>query len=143
MSINSSSLRLWYARIVMVSAVLIFAFLASLYAFNPTAGIDMFGVSISGEPHSITFLRTSLGAMFSGLFFASAIGLVKPRLFMTCLTIVISFMATIVGLRLYGLAIDGITDTNLSELRNEGLFLLFFISGWLSHPRSGRETTPK
>ncbi|MDG2243636.1 MAG: hypothetical protein P8L66_09085 [Rhodospirillaceae bacterium] len=113
------------------------------YAFNPMAGIDMFGVSISGEPHSITFLRTSLGAMFYGLFFTFAIGLVRPHLFVTGLTVVIGFMTAIVVWRFYGLAIGGITDTNLSELRNEGLFLLFFISGWVSYPRSSSEAIPE
>ncbi|NKB43900.1 MAG: hypothetical protein GKS03_06430 [Alphaproteobacteria bacterium] len=133
MKIDTAKLRLWYARAVMTYAVLIFAFLSALYAFNPLAGIDMFGVSLSGEAHSITFLRTSLGAMFSGLFFASAIGIVRPRLFMTCLTIVVGFMTMIVALRLYGLTIDGVTPKNLSELRNEGLSLLVFMSGWIAH----------
>ena len=135
MSTNTVKLRLWYARAVMTYAVLIFGFLTSLYAFNPLAGIDMFGVSLSGEAHSITFLRTSLGAMFSSLFFASAIGLLRPRLFLTCLTIVVGAMTMIVALRLYGLAVDGVTAKNISELRNEGLSLLVFVSGWASYPR--------
>lgn len=135
MPARSDTLRLWYARVVMTYAVVIFAFLSILYAFNPLAGIDMFGVSLSGEAHSITFLRTSLGAMFSSLFFASAIGLLRPRLFLTCLTIVVGAMTMIVTLRLYGLAVDGVTAKNISELRTEGLSLLVFISGWIAYPR--------
>jgi hypothetical protein len=135
MQISGSKIRLWYARIVMGFAFLIYAFLASLYAFNPLDGIEMFGVSLSGEAHSITFLRTGLGTLFSSLFLASAIGLVRPKLFMTCLTIIVTVMAIIVALRLYGLAIDGVTDKNLSELRNEGSFWLLFVTAWIAHPR--------
>lgn len=137
---KKAKIRLWYARIVMAYALVIFAFLSVLYAFNPLDGIDMFGVSLSDEAHSITFLRTSLGAMFSSLFFASAIGLVRPKLFLTCLTIVVGAMTMIVTLRLYGLAVDGVTAKNLSELRNEGLSLLVFISGWIASPRDGATT---
>ena len=132
---QSDNVRLWYARAVMTFAVLIFGFLAGLYAFNPLAGIDMFGVSLSGEAHSITFLRTGLGAMFSSLFLASTIGLARPKLFMTCLTILVGVMTIIVALRLYGLDVDGITDKILSELRTEGISLLIFVSGWVAHPR--------
>lgn len=128
--------RLWYARIIMGLALLMFAFLAQLYAFTPLNGIDMFGVSLSGEAHSITFLRTSLGAMFSSLFFTCLIGLIRPKWFFTCLTFVVGVMTMIVALRLYGFAVDGITDTNISELRNEGLGWLLFLSGWIAYPRS-------
>ena len=135
---NITKLRLWYARLVMVLAALMYGFLASLYAFNPLAGIDMFGVSLSGEAHSVTFLRTGVGAMFSSLFLASLIGLARPKLFMTCLTIIAGVMTIIVTLRIYGLSVDGVTDKNLSELRTEGLSWLFFVSGWLSYPNTAR-----
>jgi hypothetical protein len=131
----ASPIRLWYARVIMALALLMFAFLAQLYAFNPLNGIDMFGVSLSGEAHSITFLRTGLGAMFSSLFFCCLIGLVKPQHFLTCLTFVVGVMTMIVALRLYGLAVDGVTPKNMSELRNEGLGWLIFLSGWIAYPR--------
>ena len=135
---NITKLRLWYARLVMVLAALMYGFLASLYAFNPLAGIDMFGVNLSGEAHSVTFLRTGVGAMFSSLFLASLIGLARPKLFMTCLTMIVGVMTIIVVLRVYGLSVDGVTDKNLSELRTEGLSWILFISGWLSYPRTAR-----
>jgi len=99
-------------------------------------GIDMFGVTLSGEAHSITFLRTSLGAMFSSLFFCCLIGLVRPQYFLTCLTFVVGVMTMIVALRLYGFAVDGITPKNISELRNEGLGWLIFLSGWIAYPKA-------
>ncbi|MEQ8509739.1 MAG: hypothetical protein RIF37_15525 [Rhodospirillaceae bacterium] len=60
---SSTKRRLWHARLVMGLILIIYGFLASLYVFNPLAGIDMFGVSLSGEAHSVTFLRTEVGAM--------------------------------------------------------------------------------
>ena len=136
---NTGKIRLWYARVIMGLCVLMFAFLAQLYVFQPLNGIDMFGVSVSGEAHSITFLRTSLGAMFASLFFTSVIGIARPKLFFTCLSFIVGVMTLIVALRLYGFAVDGITDTNISELRNEGIGWLIFLSGWLAYPRNTQE----
>jgi hypothetical protein len=133
---KSGRIRLWYARVIMGLALLMFLFLAQLYAFTPLNGIDMFGVTLSGEAHSITFLRTSLGAMFSSLFFCCLIGLVRPQYFLTCLTFVVGVMTMIVALRLYGFAVDGITPKNISELRNEGLGWLIFLSGWIAYPKA-------
>lgn len=120
----------------MALAVVLFGFLAQLYAFTPLDGIDMFGISVSGEAHSITFLRTGVGGMFASLFLASLIGLVRPRLFYPCLTFIVGVNAMIVLLRLYGLAVDGITPTNISELRDEGIGWLVLFSGWLACPRN-------
>jgi len=133
---RSNMIRLWYARVVLAGAVAMFGFLANLYAFNPLNGIDMFGVTLSGEPHSVTFLRTGLGAMFTSMFLASLIGLVRPHLFLTCLTVIVGIMTVIVALRVLGLVIDGVSEKNMSELRNEGIGWLIFLSGWLAYPRS-------
>lgn len=135
MQINTHKIRLWYARGVLGVAALLFAFLAQFYVLTPLNGIDMFGVSVSGEAHSITFLRTGVGAMFSSLLVASVVGLAKPKLFHTCISIVVIAMTLIVAIRLYGLSVDGVTDKNLSELRTESTSLLIFLSGWLSYPK--------
>ncbi len=128
--------RLWYARAVLALAAFLFSFLAYLYAVTPLNGIDMFGVTISGEPHSVTFLRTGLGAMFTSLLITSVLGLVRPSLFLTCLSFVVGVMTVIVALRVFGLAVDGVSAKNLSELQTEGVCWLIFVSGWLAYPRS-------
>ena len=120
----------------MALAVFLFAFLAYLYAVTPLNGIDIFGVTLSGEPHSVTFLRTGLGAMFTSLFLTSALGLLRPSQFLTCMTFVVGVMTVIVALRLFGLALDGVSAKNLSELQTEGLCWLIFVSGWLAYPRT-------
>jgi hypothetical protein len=129
--------RIWYARAVLAVAALLFAFLAHLYVMTPLDGIDMFGVSLSGEPHSVTFLRTGLGAMFASLFLTSVVGLIRPRLLLTCLTFVVGVMSLIVAIRVYGLAVDGVSDKNLSELTTEATCWLVFVTGWLCLPKGG------
>jgi hypothetical protein len=32
--------------------------------------------------------------------------------------------------------VDGITPKNISELRNEGLGWLIFLSGWIAYPKA-------
>ena len=140
MPLNILKLRLWYARSVMALACLMFAFLANLYALTPLSGIDMFGVSVSGDAHSITFLRTGVGTLFVGLLLASVMGLVRPKLFLTCLTIIVIAMTIIVSLRLYGIAFDGMSEKNMSELQTESFSWLLFLSGWIAYPRHTAQT---
>lgn len=140
MQVNTHKIRLWYAHGVLGFAALLFSFLAQLYVLTPLNGIDMFGVSVSGEAHSITFLRTGVGAMFSSLLVASVTGLARPKLFYTCISIVVTTMTLIVAIRLFGLSVDGITDKNLSELRTESASWLIFLSGWLSYPKQNDST---
>jgi hypothetical protein len=66
--------RLWFARIVMAYAFAINAFLAWLYIVEPQKHIGIFGVTISGTPESLNFLRAGPGAMFAGL----ALGALQP-----------------------------------------------------------------
>ena len=97
--------RLWFARIVMIYALLTFTFLGALYMFEPQNHIAKFGVSISGVPESINFLRAGPGAMFTTLALTSLYGLVRPQRFLTCLWFVVVLNACVVAARLYG--IDG------------------------------------
>ena len=52
-----STTRLWFARLVMVYAFAINAFLGWLYMFEPQKHIAKFGVAVSGVPESLNFLR--------------------------------------------------------------------------------------
>ena len=56
--------RLWFARITMASALLIFSFLAYLYILKPLEHIARFDIMASGVPESINFLRAGPGALF-------------------------------------------------------------------------------
>jgi hypothetical protein len=71
--------RLWISRIVVLYALLIFSFLAYLYVVEPLEHIAKFGITASGVPESINFLRAGPGALFSAMAVAAAFGLAHPR----------------------------------------------------------------
>jgi Domain of unknown function (DUF4345) len=130
-----AKVRFWFARSVMVYALLIFGFLGQLFFFNPLEGIKSFGVTLS-DPHSVTFIRTSLGAMFVGFAVTSAYGLARPAQLLACLWFLVVMNACIVAARLYGLSVDGLTPKNMSELTNEGLSWLLFVAALVAYPRA-------
>lgn len=127
--------RLWFARIVTFYALLIFSFLAYLYVIEPLDHIANFGISAAGTPESINFLRAGPGALFAGLAITAAFGLVRPRHLVHSLWVIVLFDACVVAVRLFGIAVDGVTELQLSELRDEGVSWLFFVAALLAHPR--------
>lgn len=128
--------RLWFARIVAVYALAIFAFLAYLYVAEPLENIARFGISASGVPESINFLRAGPGALFAGMAITAAYGLARPARLLSCLWILVVFNGCVVAVRLLGIAVDGVTPLQLSELRDEGLSWLLFVAALVAHPRA-------
>jgi hypothetical protein len=128
--------RLWFARLVMAYAVAINGFLGWLYMAEPQKHIAKFGVAISGVPESINFLRAGPGAMFTALAVTALYGLVRPRYFLACLGFVVVLNACVVAGRLYGIALDGVTPVQLSELRDEGTSWVFFAIALVAYPRT-------
>jgi hypothetical protein len=132
--------RLWFARIVTLYAVLIFTFLAYIYVTEPLEHIQFFGITASGSPESINFLRAGPGALFSGMALIALAGLVKPAWLRTSLLLLILLDGCIVAVRLYGIVVDGVTPMQLTELRDEGISWLFFIAAYfacLPSPHTG------
>lgn len=127
--------RIWFVRIALAYAALTFGFLASIYFFDPLAGLDRFGVTLSGEPHSITFVRTSLGAMFAGFAITAAYALARPAHILACLWFIVIMNGCIVAARLYGFAADGITPMQWTELRDEGLSFALFVAALIAGVR--------
>lgn len=126
--------RIGFARVVMLYALGIHAFLAWLYVVEPQKHIAMFGVSISGTPESLSFLRAGPGAMFTALAATALRGLVSRRHFIPCMRFIVLVVGCIVAVRLVGMAVDGVTAIQLSELRDEGISWLFFVLALLLHP---------
>ena len=131
------SARLWFARVTMAYAFLIFAFLSWLYVMEPLQHIAGFGISATGSPESINFLRAGPGALFLGMTLYAGYGLARPAQLHRCLGVLVVLNACVVTVRLYGMALDGVTPKQLSELRNEGLSWLMFVGAWLAS-RPGR-----
>ena len=127
--------RLWFARIIMIYALLIFTFLAYLYIFEPLQHIAGFGISASGVPESINFLRAGPGALFLGMALFAAYGLAQPGQLRNCLLVLVVFNACVVAVRLFGITVDGSSPMQLSELRDEGLSWLLFVAALVACPR--------
>ena len=127
--------RLWFVRIVMIYALLIFAFLSYLYILEPLKHIAGFGISASGVPESINFLRAGPGALFLGMTLFAAYGLAQPGQLRNCLWVLVIFNACVVGVRLFGISVDGTSPMQMRELRDEGLSWLLFVAGLAACPR--------
>ena len=127
--------RLWFARIIMTYALLIFVFLAYLYILEPLEHIAGFGISATGVPESINFLRAGPGALFLGMALFAAYGLARPGSLLSCLWVLVVFNACVVAVRFFGIAVDGASPLQLSELRNEGLSWLLFVAALVACPR--------
>ena len=136
------TVRQWFARVVTVYALLIFSFLAWLYIVEPLDHIARFGISASGVPESVNFLRAGPGALFAGMAITAAYGLVRPRRLPACLWVLVIFNGCVVAVRLLGMAVDGITALQLTELRDEGVSWLFFVAALAAHPRDCAGTAP-
>jgi len=132
--------RLWFARLVAAYALLLFSFLAYLYVLEPTDHITRFGISATGEPESVNFLRAGPGALFAGMAIAAAIGLARPKRLVGALSVLVLFTGCVVAVRLYGMQAEGVTQLQLSELRNEGISWLFFVAAVFLHPRQPSQT---
>lgn len=120
--------RLWFARLVCFYAVAIFAFLAWLYLAEPLEHIARFGISANGTPESIAFLRVGPGAMFLFMMVTAIYGLVRTPMLRTSLIVLVALNACVVAARLYGIAQDGSTPLQLTELRDEGISWLAFVA---------------
>ncbi len=129
------NVRLWFVRIIVTYALLIFTFLAYLYILEPLEHIAGFGISASGVPESINFLRAGPGALFLGMALFAAYGLARPGGLYSCLWVLVVFNACVVAVRLFGIVVDGSSPLQLTELRNEGLSWLLFVASLLTFPR--------
>ena len=138
----TSVTRLWFARIIAIYATLIFTFRGPLYLAEPLDHIAKFGISATGSPESIAFLRVGPGAMFAFLALTALYGLLRPRYLRTSLIVLVVFNACVIGARLYGIVQDGATPIQLSELRDEGLSWLLFTAALFALPRTATATVP-
>ena len=132
---KSTTVRLWIARIVAAYAAMLFCFLAYLYMGEPAGHIEKFGVSISGTPESVNFLRAGPGALFTGMAVVAIIGLLRPRRLSDSLLVLIIFTGAVLLGRVYGMMTDGITEMQIHELRDEGISWAAFVVAYLLAPK--------
>lgn len=138
------SARLWFARIVVFYGVLIFGFLAWMYIFEPLDHLARFGVSATGSPESVNFFRVAIGALFLGQAIVAFWGLAMPANLVNSLKIIVFFLGCTVSMRIFGIVVDGVSELQITELRDEGISWLFFVAALIGCPReeSPREESP-
>ena len=127
--------RLWFARLVVVYGLLIFGFLAWMYVFEPLDHIEGFGVSANGSPESVNFFRVAIGALFLGQAVIAAWGLARPANLVNSLKIIVFFLGCTVAMRIFGIVVDGMSELQITELRDEGISWLFFVAALITCPR--------
>ncbi len=137
---TQATIRLWFARIITLYALLIFTFLAYLYMADPLNHIANFGISANGSPESVNFLRAGPGVLFTGMALTAAYGLARPSKLVACLWVIVIFNGCIVAARLTGITLEGATTLQLTELRDEGISWLLFIAALMAHPRQSSRT---
>lgn len=128
--------RLWFARIVVLYAVLIFSYLGWMYAIEPLDHISGFGISAEGSPQSANFIRVSVAALFLGQAIVAVWGLARPANLINSLKILVLFLGCTVAMRIFGIVVDGISELQITELRDEGISWLFFVAALITCPRS-------
>lgn len=74
-------------------------------------------------------------ALFAGMAITAAYGLIRPSKLLACLWVLVLFNGCVVAVRLYGIAVEGLTPLQLTELRDEGVSWLFFVAALVAYPR--------
>jgi len=131
--------RLWFARVVALYAVLIFSYLGWLYAVEPLDHISGFGISAEGTPESANFIRVSVAALFIGQAIIAVWGLARPANLINSLKILVLFLGCTVAMRIFGITVEGVSDLQITELRDEGISWLFFVVALIGCPRPGEQ----
>lgn len=90
----------------------------------------------SGVPESMNFLRTGPRALFVGMAKTAACGLVRPDRLPASLWILVLYDGCVVIIRSFGIAVDGVSYMQLTELRDEGVWWLFFAAALIAYPRN-------
>ncbi|MBL8225415.1 MAG: DUF4345 family protein [Chromatiales bacterium] len=128
--------RLWFGRLALAYAALVCTFLGYVYFVMPTTGLAPFGVTLSGEPHSVTFIRTGIGAFFVSQWIVALWGLARPGALRPALGFLVLVNSCVVAGRLLGLVLDGSSPMQWSEVRTEGLSWLLFVAALVAVPRT-------
>ena len=134
-----STPRLWFSRLVMVYAFAINAFLGVRYVSPAAETHRQLRRRRLRRSEVAEFPPCRAREMFTALAATALYGLLRPKYFLACLSFIVLLTACIVAARgLYGMAVDGVTRLQLSELRDEGLSWVFFVLALLACPRTAK-----
>jgi hypothetical protein len=108
---------IWLGRIVLGAATLLLAAIARKYITDPIGAVGPEGITL-GSPAAITIMRVS-GGVFLGIAICLAACLTSERRLLAGLGLLATIATTILALRLYGLAVDGLAPFTIMVLKPE------------------------
>jgi hypothetical protein len=113
---------IWVSRIVLGAASLLLLQIGMRYVTDPIGASAPHGMSL-GSPEAITILRVT-GGVFLGIALALVGCLASERRLLVGLGFLATIAATILAIRLVGLAIDGPAPFTLKVLKPEAVLVL-------------------
>jgi hypothetical protein len=126
--------RLWTVRAVLLFIALLYTFIGYLFVTDPVGTSDSFK-TVADSPTAITTIRVTYGMGFLSLALTAWFGLARPKHAFEAVTFLLVMVSAVVMFRLYGLAVDGVSDRNLEELRHESTGLVLLAIAWFAFPR--------
>lgn len=130
--------RLWTVYAVLLFIALLYTFIGYLFVSNPVGTANGFKTVLDG-PTAITTIRVTYGMGFLSLALTAWVGLAWRKYAFQAVTLLLVMVGAVVLFRLYGLVVDGVSERNLEELRDESTGLVLLAIAWFAYPRSHSE----
>lgn len=127
--------RVWTVRAVLLFIALLYTFIGYLFVSDPVGTSDGFK-TVLDSPTAITTIRVTYGMGFLSLALTAWVGLAWRRYEFHAVTFLLAMVCAVVVFRLYGLIVDGVSERNLEELRDESTGLVLLAIVWFAFPKN-------
>jgi hypothetical protein len=127
--------RWWLARAILLLGTVLYVRIGLRFLLDPVPTIARFGITLD-QPVAITTIRAIVGALFFGLGTTALTGLVFRSQTANSLRVIVSFIFFVLCGRVVGLQLDGIDPLTISELRNESIAFLVYLTAFAVVPRA-------
>lgn len=108
---------IWFGRTVVVAAALLLTSIGLKYITNPVGAVAPHDI-VLGSAEAVTIMRVS-GGVFLGIAIALVTSLTSDRRLLAGIGLLATISATILAVRLLGLAVDGPAPFTLKVLKPE------------------------
>ncbi len=126
--------RTWVVRAVLLFIAVLYTFIGYLFFSDPVGTSDGFKTVLE-SPTAITTIRVTYGIGFLSLALTAWFGLARPRHAFEAVTFLLAMVSAVVIFRVYGIVVDGMSERNLEELRDESTGLVLLAIAWFASPR--------
>jgi len=129
----------WVGRMILVAPALIFALIASRYIAHPATSAALVGISLN-TPLATTILRVGFGAFPLGCSIFVLSCLVSKRRILTGFIFVLTILGVALGVRLYGMTVDGTVSESMHLVRAEAVVIALCLIGIVVEHQRERRT---